>query len=154
MISCPTIRHRIQESLDRPLDEADRRAVDTHLADCAGCRAYQAELKALDAGLSAMPRVQAPPALLAGLATALDPPSAALARRRRVPSWAWSTAAGVLVLVGLWRLAPGLAPSPIPENSPGTPTVEASGDPLLGWIDADPPGAPALLKDFDPVAEE
>lgn len=153
-MSCPTIRDRLQASLDRPLDEADRRALDTHLAGCAGCRAYQAELAALDAGLSAMPRVQAPQALMAGLEAAMDQQAAAGARRRRMPAWAWSTAAGVLVLVGLWRLAPGLAPHPIAETSPGTPTVEASGDPLLGWIDADPPGAPALLKDFDPVAEE
>jgi hypothetical protein len=104
-------------------------------------------MRALDAGLSALPRPQAPPALLAGLELAVRP-------RRRVPNWAWSTAAGVLVLVGLWKLAPGLAPHPVPEATPATVATEPAGDPLLGWLDPEPPSSSALLSAFDPTGEE
>jgi anti-sigma factor RsiW len=138
-MTCPTIRNWIQESLDRPLDEAARRAVERHLAACEFCRAYRAELQALNAGLAAMPRVQAPAALLANLDLAPSHP------RRRVAPWAWSTAAAVLVLVGLWRLHPIHRPSP-----PAAHTVAAADavtpDPILGWLDPEPSSG---LDDLD-----
>jgi len=49
---CRTAERWLSRALDRPLDDSIRKALESHLAGCAGCRAAASELRALRTRLS------------------------------------------------------------------------------------------------------
>jgi anti-sigma factor RsiW len=56
MTGCREMEERLNDYLDGLLDQAERRAVDRHLAGCPGCQEALASLRALQAGAGALPR--------------------------------------------------------------------------------------------------
>jgi anti-sigma factor RsiW len=96
----------IQAELDGELDAAGSAALQTHLEGCAGCRAVQADLRALSAGLRReAPRHPAPERLRTALAAHLEPPPRPALRVVRHPALAFGAgaalAAGVAAGVAL-----------------------------------------------------
>jgi len=64
---------RLQDRLDGDLDEAERREVDAHLADCTSCQAQLAQFEALDQVLlAATPRLSLDAAFDARLLSEID----------------------------------------------------------------------------------
>jgi anti-sigma factor RsiW len=58
-MSCQEIENRILDYQENQLPPAQREEVETHLAGCAGCRAFVRRLQQLDAALSASVKVPA-----------------------------------------------------------------------------------------------
>jgi anti-sigma factor RsiW len=51
-MACAEFENRIADYLEEQLPPSERQAVETHLAACAGCRAFCAQLRELDAALA------------------------------------------------------------------------------------------------------
>ncbi len=125
------------------LPSADRRAVEAHLRECAGCRAALDDLAIIRDALAARPIVAAPPAGdWSGFMRRLD---ARLAREGRGPAPAWSVrsllaAAAMLALVTLGLLVALRATHPGSPDRP--PTADASATPGATSATATP-GIPA-----------
>ena len=117
----------LQAELDGELDVAGAAALQAHLQGCAGCRALQAELGALSAGLRrAAPRLAAPPRLRALLAARAVPPPGPARRLLRRPALAFGAGAA---------LAAGVALALLP--APGTPLEDQA---VAGHVRALQPG--------------
>lgn len=56
-MSCQEIENKILDYQENHLSPAQREEVETHLAGCAGCRAFARQLQQLDAALSASVKV-------------------------------------------------------------------------------------------------
>jgi hypothetical protein len=118
--------------LDRELPEADRRAVEAHVAACADCARHLAELAALD-GLA---RDAPAPAAPAGYFEALPGRVRARIRAPRrtiAPAWLLPLAAGIVVAV--------VAPLVLRENAERATTAPAAA-PASPPAFAAPPAAP------------
>lgn len=73
MTTHPELFERLNDWADEALPEAERDALEQHLAECAPCRAEAAALAALKAEAAALPRELAPPRdLWAGIAERIE----------------------------------------------------------------------------------
>jgi hypothetical protein len=89
-----------------------------HAADCAACRAWRDEMRALDTRIAAALAIDVPDAVLPELPDVAEPTVTALAARRP-PRTAWlALAASVLVAIVIgWRLAgPDVAQASLAEE--------------------------------------
>lgn len=100
MTSCQGNHERVQAYLDGELSEPERRAVESHLAECAACAELARAYRGLFAAL-ASPVIPATPARLTGAVLA----GVAVARRRRKLLQTAVLAAALLVGVGVALLA-------------------------------------------------
>jgi hypothetical protein len=67
-MTCAQAEEHLLDSIDEPLAAAVQRAVAVHVASCAGCRQFAAQLHAADAKLSmALPPVVAPASIAAAV---------------------------------------------------------------------------------------
>ena len=67
-MTCTQVEEYLLESIDEPLAGDVRRAVDRHVASCAACGSFAAQLRDIDAQLSsALPPISAPPSIVEGL---------------------------------------------------------------------------------------
>lgn len=147
MTSCEVIRERLQEQMDGTLDPVIARDVDRHLAACAACRGFAADLAAVVDGAAALAPIEAPEHVWLQLAgrwrreqgqagmTSQTPARA----RRAYTAWHALAAAAVLAVAagGGWIAwnATGSATEVLlsrPEtaasngNAPATPLVESA----------------------------
>jgi anti-sigma factor RsiW len=110
--ACRKARSLVQESLDRPLSNIERRGLEMHLASCEACRSYGRELADLRATLHALPPAQLPEHVLQRVWSAtLHGRSPAW--HRRITAWQPMAAAAVIVLAVLWHqlAAPPASPA-------------------------------------------
>lgn len=117
------VLERLDDWVGNELPDADRQAVEFHLAVCAGCRAEAEALKALLEEVSALPLEVAPGRdLWAGIAARIEPPADVIpissARRWRPPQWLTVAAAAVVVAVSSSLVTLKLA-----GRDPGTPVA-------------------------------
>lgn len=119
-------RERLSAWLDGELLPADRAQVDAHLAACAECSAFLADLAAADRAAAERP-AEAPDGYFEGFAARVRgriEAEAAEARPRRLPAWAWAAAAAlVLAVVTPLTLR---QPRPGPAALPATTAPEGS----------------------------
>jgi len=127
-VKCEQIRDRLSAYLDGVMGRSDRRRVEEHLAECAGCRALVEELGRNIERCKAAPEVVPPPGFRQEVERALQQ-AAAVPRQpawQRVGRWwgdlRWQKAvvavAGAVILLvaaglalddgGLWTTAPGV----------------------------------------------
>ena len=59
-MSCPDLHRLIQDRLDGTLPDPETRLLETHLADCAGCREEEARLRELLTSLKQLPAESEP----------------------------------------------------------------------------------------------
>jgi len=111
--------------LDDELGDAERRAVEAHLASCPSCARHLRELAAVDALARGLPPVTAPEGYLEGLPARVrlriraDRPAGA-----RAP-WVWPLAAGLaLALLAPIVLRDGPSPSPPAEDARTAEAIE------------------------------
>jgi len=97
-VDCQRVLSLMDSYLDRELDLTTQLSIEQHLADCPACRAISQRQQALSTALGAQGRYhRAPPALAAGIQSALDKIDAASgANVRQTPRWL-SMAASVVV---------------------------------------------------------
>jgi anti-sigma factor RsiW len=70
-MNCQEVRSALDESFDR--GEARSAEVETHLADCAGCRTYAAQLEAINGALFSISVEEMEPSVLNAIHQALVP---------------------------------------------------------------------------------
>jgi anti-sigma-K factor RskA len=93
-ISCEQARPKLSDyDLGAPLSDAERAALEGHLASCVACRAELDALRRTDAVLRQSGMPEAPPGLWARIEPRLAPRERA-SRRARWPRWAWWPTAG------------------------------------------------------------
>jgi anti-sigma factor RsiW len=121
-LTCYLTRRRIGAYLDGALDQETARSTATHLASCGGCQREAGELRRLR-GLLQQALTPASPdwtgfwqGIVRGIEDRRDVRPVPVSRHwwdaAWRPRWALGAAlAAVLVAVGVWRLAPGPAPS-------------------------------------------
>jgi hypothetical protein len=110
---------RIQDALDRRLDDATLARAREHARSCAVCGPRWAAFETLQGEMRRLIAPDLPPGLSAGIAAALDREDVRVRRRPR--SWLYWAAglAGVLLVGGaLVRLAPRPKPSPLAHSLP------------------------------------
>ena len=141
-------RERLSAYLDGELAPAERAGVEAHLAACAECTAFLAELAAVDEAAAALP-AEAPAGYFetfpARLRLRLEPRKPA-APVRRLPSWTWAVAAAlVLAVVTPLTLREHGRPAPSDARSapaqPGVSSEPARANPPAGGSSG--AGAPA-----------
>ena len=147
---CQELDERLDGWVDRTLPEEQRREVESHLAECTGCRNQERQLRLLLTHASALPRSVSPPRdLWPEIARRID--------RGRAWSWSWSgawqpalaVAATVVIAVGAVVL--GQRP-PTPVHTVVIPTPPA-GSPSIrpASVELDP-GLVAMEKDYQAAA--
>jgi anti-sigma-K factor RskA len=97
---------KLNEYVDGTLAARDRASVDTHLAECAGCRDAVAELRRLVAGARQLPRTITPPRDLWPL---IGQRIGQRATRKVHRVWwrgAFAAAAVLVIALGVYRLLP------------------------------------------------
>ena len=93
-ISCEQAQPKLSDyDLGAPLSDAERAALEGHLASCVACRAELDALRRTDAVLRQSGTPEAPPGLWARIEPRLAPRERA-SRRARWPRWAWWPTAG------------------------------------------------------------
>jgi hypothetical protein len=112
-MTCELSRERLQEQFDGTRDPVIERALDAHLAGCAACRGFAADLGAIADAAAALPPIEVPERVwlqLAGRWRAEHPAQAAPvspARRAFAPWHAMAAAAMLAVAMGggwiAWR---------------------------------------------------
>jgi anti-sigma factor RsiW len=102
-----TVLERLDDWIGGELPSPERAEMDLHLAGCAECRAEAEALRALLAGVAALPAEIVPANdLWGGIASRLEPHGASAATPagmtglRRIPRWALQAAAVVLLMIG------------------------------------------------------
>jgi anti-sigma factor RsiW len=125
---CPDREAQLNGYLDGTLPAADQAAVDAHLAQCAGCRAALAQLRAVLAGARTLPPSIAPPHDLWGAIARRITEREAQGRRRwwrERTFWAGALAAAATLLIafGLDRWATTRLPEQ--RARPGWVAIEA-----------------------------
>ena len=115
---CSEWETRLNEYVDGTLTAETRALVETHLAQCAGCREAVAELRALVAGARGLPRTIEPASeLWAGIANRMGKGEEGSGKRwwRERAFWGGALAAAATLVIGfaLSRLLP-----PSPDLSP------------------------------------
>ena len=148
-MTCQELDERLDGWVDRTLPEEQRLEVESHLAECAGCRAEERQLRRLLTHASALPRSVSPP-------RDLWPEISGKIERGRAWSWrgswqpALAVAAAVVVAVGAVVL--GQQPPPpvhtvvIPSPPAGSPH---SIRPAAVQMD---PGLIAMEQDYQTAA--
>ena len=106
-MTCKAIERLILESEDRLLDSGERRRVDDHLHDCAGCRSFAAARAMIRKALAGVRWPEPPPAVAARTRQAcLEEMGAAAGRtgerRARVPVPVAAAALLFTVLAAVW----------------------------------------------------
>jgi anti-sigma factor RsiW len=67
-MTCAQAEQHLLESIDEPLPADVQRALDRHVASCAACAAFAAQLRAVDAQLlAALPPLTAPESIVMGV---------------------------------------------------------------------------------------
>lgn len=94
--------------LDGEVSPAESAFVRRHLDVCESCRAELAELHEARSALRALPTLEVPVSVFAGIG--LDAPNNVVTFRRRVVTWAAAVAAAVALFVGT---AVAVAPDPV-----------------------------------------
>jgi hypothetical protein len=114
-MTCSEVRDRLDPYLAGALGDADRAAVEAHLAECAACAADERAALALAPLVGALPRTREPrPELWDRIARRLGP-----ARYGRfVAAPVWALAAGLLLALGLGAAATWIA-TRSPAGRPG-----------------------------------
>lgn len=115
---CHEFETLIMDSLDASSSEGARAALDTHLAACAGCRAFAAAQKTLDARLAASLASIAPPAYFRARVLARVRAERSTPRAERLPwtkildatAWLASTGAVSFALAKLLPPMPAIPP--------------------------------------------
>lgn len=115
-LTCTVTRRLLHPYLDGVLSDLERRDVEQHVAGCAGCRQAFVALERTALLVECLPRVAAPPALLARTMAAVR------AEHRRARPTAWHPLASLVVV-----LAAVLGAATV---------VAASGEPLLATLEA------------------
>lgn len=139
-MSCQSARQLIQDSLDGMLPLSADAELRRHLEGCEGCRRDHASLSQAVSALEALPRIAAPPELLARMTPELDrmDRSRTAAWRRWAPGGA--IAAGLLLALGLTQFQPADPGSQGPMTLGSLPqeaVVEApTSAEILQWVDA------------------
>ena len=160
--------------LDGELDGPGRRAVESHLEHCEGCRGLIEDLKTLDRAVAAEPVPATPPDLARRIAAALPERAANRAAVPAMRGRSWfrapmplAAAASLTVATLVWLAWPGGSPrieaprgdAPPGASIPATPPPSAGGDRVSdeGKMDAPPPPPPvpskAAEKGSRPAAE-
>ncbi len=121
-MDCAECTTLLAERLGQKLDERDEQRVADHLQHCPSCANQAVELERLGLGLQALRRTYdsvVPPFVFSPTEAAAPP------RRRRSSFWArtgLATAAGLALLIAVWRPAPE-TPEAIPPVLGGPQTV-------------------------------
>jgi predicted anti-sigma-YlaC factor YlaD len=138
-MTCHEARDATQAALDGRLGEADRPALEAHLAGCAACRAERSALDRVAAAFAAAPVEVGPLDLVdrLGLAPAAPVPLAPRRPARRLmPALGGLVAAAVIAGVGL-ALVPGAPPAVVASVEPAAIAVADEGeeaDVILTWF--------------------
>lgn len=117
------ISRRLAAHIDGELTAGAARRAETHLTQCARCRAESEEIRFGMTMMDRLPLVEAPESLWAAIQGALDVPD----RRRGSPIRVWSFATIALILVAAalcWRLAR--------QANTGWEVVRLDGSPVVG----------------------
>lgn len=128
---------RLSAWLDGELVPAERARVDAHLAACAECSAFLAELEAADRAAASLP-AEAPDGYFDGFAARVRgriEAGAPEAHPRRLPAWTWAAAAALVLAVvtplTLRHTRPGPVAAPVAEATAEPPAREAPGPATL-----------------------
>lgn len=133
MSACPEQDEDLSALLDGALDDAQARALEEHLARCAGCRAEREALELLVGQVRRLPRRATPPAFAASvMARVLEVDEAVDAERRALP-------ADVVLLVE--EPAP---PAPATRAMPVAPATDSTTSSTRSSAHADPFTAPTV----------
>ena len=156
---------RLSEYLDDELPAAERAALESHLADCASCRAVLVELGAVVARAGALDDRPPREELWSGIAARIGAPVAAriggqvAARRRLALSMPQLATAAVLLLVlggsAGWLAGPmlrGADPVPVVATAPLAPASPAGSAAPATYGSADPAMA-AVVEELEAVLE-
>ena len=99
-MTCERFEERLADYMEGDLHGADRAAMDAHVAGCAACGALVADLRGIVAGAAALPPIEPPASVWAGIESRIATEVVPLApRRRSVPLVRAITAAAAMVLV-------------------------------------------------------
>jgi len=153
-MTCGELEHRLADYLDGTLGDAERAAVEAHLATCESCSAIVRALDERPAAATALPTLAPSRDLWSGIAARIEPRVLPLAKRgpvwtpgrRRVAGLvvgaAALVAASVMLTVVVIRKPGTVAVTPAPTSPPalapsGTPSDNASyGDRRIRAYDA------------------
>jgi negative regulator of sigma E activity len=153
-------RERLSAYLDGELSPEERVEVEVHLDACGECRAFLAQMEAVDDAARGLP-IEAPPRYFEGFpgrvrarieAEASDRARSAASRARwRVPAWAWPAAAALVVALVIPFVLPPMQrsqrpPSQRPAATASPPAAIATPSLPVPKGPA-PPGAPATLDE-------
>jgi hypothetical protein len=104
-MNCGETRYELSAYLDRELPDADRQAVEAHVAGCAACRQRLAELERIVTGMAELPGQETAPGFLTEVRRRIE------AGIEPASSWGWwvqasaATVAALLVVGGaVWML--------------------------------------------------
>jgi hypothetical protein len=141
-MSCQDFEQAIHELADGVLDDADRRRLDAHLATCAACRAFAADVRAIRRAARSLQPPALPPRLWAGLAEEIRREGAPRTRWPIPPRWlAVAATLVVAVAAGLPFIRTGPPPQQ-PAQAPAalvTPVSSgnASADELVQGVETE-----------------
>ncbi len=142
------VRELLNLAADSTLESRQQRLLEEHLAGCAECRAYAAEMNALEAGLRATLAARWPQSGLPG--PAKKDLLEKLKTQPPVPpafNWMWILlglgAVGLLAL--WWLLSQGGQPAPSEESATATGTTIASTTATVGALVSEPTGTPTAI---------
>ena len=124
-MTCEETLPRLDDFVDRELDEAESQEIELHLAACVACAQEAAALRALVEQAARLPRTIAPGRdLWQGIAEQIQRPARA---RRMWQPWTWSAlaAAAAIILAVLWWRAGQRGPTS-PSFGPGSAAQLAS----------------------------
>ena len=99
-MTCERFEERLADYMEGDLHGAERAAMDAHASSCAACGALVADLRGIVAQAAALPAIEPPAAVWAGIESRIAAEVVPIASRRRSVSLARAiTAAAAMVLV-------------------------------------------------------
>jgi len=146
--SCESIESKLIEFLDGRARPAERRAVETHLAGCAACRARAEEFGALWSALDDLPEVSPSPAFDASLRARIAAEPVRLRFWHWIPSPRLAFAVTSLIAMSVWLSSmPGapVNPSAAQETIQG---IQIAAESEFGMIRDLP-----VLENYDVVSK-
>ena len=143
------VRELLNLAADNALESRQQRLLEEHLAGCAECRAYAAELNALEIGLRATLASRWPDSGLPAPAKTelLEKLKAKPPAPSAPANWLWLLLGGGLVGLILlwWLLSQGEPPATSDETATATSTISASATATVGGLVSDPTGTPTAI---------